>query len=110
MEDEFDEIKIGTKPHKKYVTACLWAKNNNKSIKLLGRGSNITKTIDISEIIKRHYDIDVPNIDDILILLKEKKFNEATKKLEQYCKFKINVKSEKFNDKNISVVEIIIKN
>lgn len=54
MHKEVEEIKIGSNPLPKYISAGIWALERDKDICLLGRGNNIKTCIDVEEILKRH--------------------------------------------------------
>lgn len=56
VDDNFEEIMVGSKPVASYLTAGLVALSKNKNIKLLGRGNNIKRTVDVAEIIRRQMD------------------------------------------------------
>jgi len=56
MSNEFEEIMVGSKPIPSYLTAGLVALSKNKNIKLLSRGNNIKRAIDVAEILKRQMD------------------------------------------------------
>jgi DNA-binding protein Alba len=49
------ELKIGHKPIKQYISACLvyWSNNEDKSVKVCARGKLTSKAVDVAEIIKR---------------------------------------------------------
>ena len=53
MTEDFEEIYIGNKPIPSYLTAGLVALTKQKNIKILGRGNNIKRAVDVAEILKR---------------------------------------------------------
>lgn len=53
MAEEYEDILIGSKPIPSYLTAGLVALSKGKNIRLLGRGSNIKRAVDVAEILKR---------------------------------------------------------
>lgn len=53
MSNDIEVVYIGSKPIQKYVNAGKWVLNQDKPVKLLGRGNNIKTTVDTAEIIRR---------------------------------------------------------
>ena len=53
MTDEYEDILIGNKPIPSYLTAGLVALSRGKNIRLLSRGNNIKRAVDVAEILKR---------------------------------------------------------
>jgi len=84
----------------------LWAKNNNKNIRLLGRGTNITKTVDIAEILKREFKMEIPTLDDLETALDENNIEKAKKILKNLRKFEVRTATDKIEDRNVSSIEI----
>jgi len=78
---EIEIVYIGSKPISKYINAGKWVLNQEKPVRLLGRGNNIKTTVDVAEILKR--DIEKPEVF-------------------------INIKSEDFEDRKVSVLSIDI--
>ena len=78
---EYEDVYIGSKPIKNYITAGVYALGQNKPIRLLGRGSNIKTTVDVAEILRRQM------------------INP---------KVEVEVGSEDFNDKKVSTITIIL--
>ena len=77
-----EKILIGGKDISRYIHACFYALNDNPEIQLVARGSYIKKAIDILAILIRDH-------------LDEPKYN-------------IIVKSEPFENRNVSAIEIIL--
>jgi len=78
-----EEIKIGDKHISSYITACLRSLNDNDGVKMLSRGNNIKTALDVLEILKREY-------------VKDPKYD-------------IEVGSEKFNERYVTTVTVILK-
>jgi DNA-binding protein Alba len=78
--DEEDKIYIGTKEISRYISAALFGFGKGESIKLIARGKNVKKAIDILAILIRDY------VDE--------------------AEYDILVDSEKFENRNISTIEI----
>lgn len=78
--EEIESIFIGTKEISKYISASLFGFGKGDTIKLIARGKNVKKAIDILAILIRDY-VDDPE-------------------------YKIKVDSEKFENRNISTLEI----
>ena len=58
IEDEINEVKVGTKDISNYVYAVLRSSN----VVLLARGSNIKKCVDIGLIVSRDYGYNIDNV------------------------------------------------
>lgn len=78
---DIEIVYIGSKPISKYINAGKWVLNQDKPVKLLGRGNNIKTTVDVAEILKR-------NLENPEIF--------------------INISSEDFEDRKVSVLSIDI--
>jgi len=74
-----DEVFIGGKSLASYVTAGLISLSKNKAVKIIGRGRHVKAAIDVAEILKRH--MKNPSV-------------------------KVDIGSEKFNDRYVSTIEI----
>ena len=48
-------VPIGSKEIGKYITACFFALGQHKEIKIIARGGNIKRALDILEILKRDW-------------------------------------------------------
>ena len=79
---EFEEIFIGSKEISRYISAGIFGFNKGDKIKLIARGKNIKRAIDVLAILIRDY-VEKPE-------------------------YKVIVDSEKFEGRNISTVEIEI--
>jgi len=75
-----ETVYIGSKEISRYISACFYALGKSESLKIIARGSNIKKSIDILAILKRDY-------------LENPKYN-------------IEVDSEPFENRNVSTLEI----
>ena len=82
VETNDEKIYIGIKEISRYISAALFGFGKGESIKLIARGKNVKKAIDILAILIRDY------------------VEEA--------KYDIVVDSEKFENRNISTVEITL--
>ena len=75
-----EEVYIGNKDISRYISACFFSLTKNKSVKIIARGSNIKKAIDILAILIRDY-IESPE-------------------------YTIKVGSEAYEQRNVSTIEI----
>lgn len=80
VEENQENIYIGTKEISRYISAALFGFGKGDTIKLIARGKNVKKAIDILAILIRDY-VDEPD-------------------------YEIIVASEKFENRNISTIEI----
>ena len=80
MNEISEDIYIGVKEISRYISACLFGFGKGDDIKLIARGKNVKKAIDILAILIRDY------VDD--------------------AEYNIVVASEKFENRNISTIEI----
>jgi len=78
--EEIESIYIGVKEISRYISAALFGFGKGEKIKLIARGKNVKKAIDILAILIRDY------------------IDEAD--------YMITVDSEKFENRNISTIEI----
>jgi len=77
-----ESVYIGSKEISRYISACFYALDNADEVNIISRGSYIKKSIDILAILVRDY-IENP-------------------------KYVITVKSEPFENRNVSAVEIVL--
>jgi len=77
-----EEIYIGSKDISRYISACFYSLGKDKDIKIIARGNNIKRAIDILAILVRDY-LENPEYD-------------------------IKVGSEPFEKRNVSTLEIIL--
>jgi len=80
MAEEIEKIYIGSKEISRYISAALFGFGKGDTIQLIARGKNVKKAIDILAILIRDY-VDDPE-------------------------YNIIVDSEKFENRNISTLEI----
>ena len=80
MGEELETIYIGSKEISRYISAALFGFGKGDTIRIISRGKNVKKAIDILAILIRDY-VDNPEYDII-------------------------VGSEKFENRNISTLEI----
>lgn len=80
MAEEIEKIYIGTKEIARYINAALFGFGKGQTIRLIARGKNVKKAIDILAILIRDY------IED--------------------AEYEVFVDSEKFENRNISTIEI----
>lgn len=79
---KLEEIYIGGKDISRYITACFFGFDKEKKIKIIARGGYVKKAIDILAILIRDH-IEDPE-------------------------YSIVVKSEPFENRNVSAIEIIL--
>ena len=77
-----EEIYIGSKGLRAYIMACIQGLSNEDAIKILARGTNVKKAIDVAEIVRRQ-----------------------TTDLESV----VNIDSEEYNDRYVSTIAITLK-
>lgn len=77
-----ETVYIGSKDISKYISACFFALGKEEKIKLIARGKNIKRAIDVLAILVRDY-LENP-------------------------KYEIIVDSEKFEERNVSTLEITL--
>ena len=77
-----EEIYIGNKDISRYISACFYSLRKDQDIKIVARGNNIKRAIDILAILIRDY-LEDP-------------------------KYSITVGSEPFEKRNVSTIEIIL--
>jgi DNA-binding protein Alba len=77
-----EEIFIGGKDISRYISACFFSLGKEKTIKLIARGNNIKRAIDVLAILVRDY-LENPE-------------------------YSIKVGSEPFEKRNVSTIEIVL--
>ena len=77
-----EEVFVGAKDISRYITACFFALDKEKKIKIIARGGYIKKAIDILAILIRDH---IKN-----------------------AEYSIIVKSEPFENRNVSAIEIVL--
>ena len=77
-----EEIYIGNKDISRYISACFYSLGKDKDIKIVARGNNIKRAIDILAILIRDY-LEKPE-------------------------YKVLVGSEPFEKRNVSTIEIYL--
>lgn len=77
-----EEIYIGSKDISRYISACFYSLGKEKDIKIVARGNNIKRAIDILAILVRDY-LENPE-------------------------YSITVGSEPFEKRNVSTLEILL--
>lgn len=82
-EEASEVVKIGPKDISKYLSACFYALGKKDEVKIIARGNNVKRAIDVVAILKRQY-IENP-------------------------KCEITIDSEKFEDRYVSIIEITLK-
>jgi DNA-binding protein Alba len=108
-----EQIYIGEKDIKNYISACFFALNNNvDEIHLIARGNNMKRAIDVSDILLRQYlDIPekIPTLDDLEDAIEKEDCKLAKKYLKQIRACEIKIGSEKFGERNVSTLEVILR-
>ena len=77
-----EEIFVGSKDISRYISACFYSLGKEKDIKIVARGNNIKRAIDILAILVRDY-LEKPE-------------------------YTITVGSEPFEKRNVSTIEILL--
>jgi len=77
-----ETIYIGGKDISRYISACFFSLGKEKTIKIVARGNNVKRAIDILAILKRDY-LETPE-------------------------YSIKVDSEPFEKRNVSTIEITL--
>jgi len=81
--ETIEQVYVGNKDISKYLSACFYALGHTEEITIIARGNNVKRAIDITAILIRQYLIDP--------------------------EYKVIIDSEKYEDRNVSTIEIIIK-
>ena len=79
---ETNTVPVGSKDHIRYVTACLYTLAREDNVKMMARGNNVKKAIDVLAMLTREY-LEKPT-------------------------YSIEVGSEKFEERFVSTIEITI--
>ena len=53
--EEIDKVKIGMKDISRYISACLFSLGKGEDAKIIARGNNVKKAIDVLAILIRDY-------------------------------------------------------
>jgi DNA-binding protein Alba len=77
-----EEVFIGSKDISRYISACFYSLGKEHQMKIIARGNNIKRAIDVLAILVRDY-LESPE-------------------------YTIKVGSEKFEERNVSTIEIIV--
>jgi DNA-binding protein Alba len=108
-----EQIFIGDKDIKNYMSACFYALNNNvDEIHLIARGNNIKRAIDVADILMRQYlDISekIPTLDDLENVISKEDYKLAKKYLKLIRTCEIKIGSEKFGERNVSTIDIVLR-
>jgi DNA-binding protein Alba len=108
-----EQIPIGEKDIKNYISACFYALNNNvDEIHLIARGNNIKRAVDVADILLRQYlDIPekIPTITDLEEAAEKEDCKLVKKMLKQMKVCEIKIGSEKFGERNVSTLEIVLR-
>lgn len=81
-EENEEQVFIGSKEIKNYISACLFAFGKSEKVILTSRGNNIKRAIDVAAIMVRQY-LENPT-------------------------YEVIISSEGFEDRNVSTVDIVI--
>jgi DNA-binding protein Alba len=81
-DENIEKIYIGNKEIPKYLTACFFALGETDTINIIGRGNNVKGAVDVAAILLRQY-LENP-------------------------KYDIKIGSEKFEERYVSTIEIVI--
>ena len=112
-DDSIEMIKISDKDISKYLSACFYALGNDKDeVQIVARGSNIKRGIDVSAIMLRQYlDVspDLPKLSEVVDALNKEDIPKAKKLLKQLMVCEIKIGSEKFGERNVSTIDIILR-
>jgi DNA-binding protein len=111
--ESVEKIFIGDKIISKYMSACFFALNADKEcIQIIGRGNNVKRSIDVAAILLRQY-LDVPqefpSFDELEDALNKEDIKLAKKLLKQMRTCEIKIGSEKFQDRNVSTIDIMLR-
>jgi len=110
-EESLEQIKVGTKPIERYVSAYLFAKSEDKdAVKITGRGHNIKRCIDVAAILLRKYlePIDC-NLQDALSALESNEIDKAKDIINKLLICEVNIGSEAYGERYVSTIDIIIR-
>lgn len=106
-----EHVFIGRKDLSKYLSAGLYALGKSDDIMISARGSNIKTAVDISEILKRNMDIpkEIPTLEDLNNALESEDIELAKELLAKIRTSFVKIGSEKFQERNVSTIEINLK-
>ena len=108
-----EQIFIGENDIKNYISACFFALNNNvDEIHIIARGRNIVTAVNVADILLRQYlDIPekIPSLDDLDDVISKDDCKLAKKYLKQIRVCEIKIGSEKFGERNVSTIDIILR-
>jgi DNA-binding protein len=111
--ESIEKIYIGDKIISKYISACFFALNADKEcIQIIGRGNNVKRSIDVAAILLRQY-LDVsqefPSLDELEDAINKEDLKLAKKLIKQMKACEIKIGSEKFQERNVSTIEIMLR-
>jgi len=108
-----ESIFVGDKDIKNYISACFYALNNSvDEIHLIARGRNIVKAVNVADILLRQYlDIPekIPTLDDLEEVIDKEDCKLAKKYIKQMKTSEIKIGSEKFGERNVSTIDIVLR-
>lgn len=111
--EQVEKIYIGDKIISKYMSACFFALNADKEcIQIIGRGNNVKRSIDVAAIVLRQYlDVpqELPSLDELEDAINKEDIKLAKKLIKQMKICEIKIGSEKFQDRNVSTIEIMLR-
>ena len=112
-DDAIEMIKVKDKDISKYLSACFYALGNDRDeVQIVARGNNIKRAVDVSAIMLRQYlDVspEIPSMSEIMDALNEDNVSKAKKLLKQLMVCEIIIGSEKFDERNVSTIDIILR-
>ena len=106
-----EHVFIGRKDLPNYLSAGLYALGKSDDIMVSARGSNIKTAVDIAEILKRNMDIPekIPTLEELAKVLDEGDIDLAKELLAKIRTYYVKIGSEKYQDRNVSIIEINLK-
>lgn len=111
--ESIEKIYIGDKIIQKYISACFFALNADKEcIQVIGRGNNVKRSVDVAAILLRQYlDIppELPTLEEVEDALNKEDIKLAKKLIKQMKACEIRIGSEKFQDRNVSTIDIMLR-
>jgi len=111
--ESVETIPIGNKIINRYITACFFALNADKEcLHIIGRGNNVKRSIDVAAILLRQYlDVpsELPSFDELEDAVNKEDYKLAKKLIKQMKVCEIKIGSEKFQDRNVSTIEIMLR-
>jgi len=113
MTEDVEYIYVGDKKIQRYLSACFFAFSHDKPhLHLIGRGNNIKRAIDIAAILcRQHLDIPekLPTLSELKEALDKNNVDDAKRLVNQMMACEVLIGSEKFENRNISTIDIIIR-